>query len=124
MLAPDAFGWFVHWFALPIKEMRIGGKEKNSIEGECDFRLCHSTQSNFLKVAGPAFFLDRLFLVLICLRHHFLVTGSQNIEQIEDCCGCLCQTFFRQKANIRKIGKTRKEFVGELGTPLLWGRKC
>jgi len=58
------------------------------------------------------------------LRHYFLVTGSQSIVQTEDCCGCLHETFIRQKANIRKIGKTREEFVGELGTPLLWGRKC
>lgn len=60
MLAPDAFGWFVHCFFL--NEDSGGGK--NVIEGEYDFHLCHSTQSNFWKVAGSAFFLDRLFLVL------------------------------------------------------------
>lgn len=48
---------------------------------------------------------------------------SQSIVQIEDCCARLHQTSFRQKANIRKIGKSRKEFGGEQDMPLLWGRK-
>lgn len=107
MLESDALFWFVHWFTLSIKKMWIRGK-KNSIEGECDFHLCHSTQSNFWEMAGSAFFLDRLFLVLICLRHHFLVTGSWSIVQIEDCRGCPHQTFFRQKAKHKEDRKDQK----------------